>query len=871
MLLLTLVPVALVSLFFTFYLIQLRSADAEANLNSRGQNLVRYMSASAELAIYASNLEALKLLSSQLLKVPDVDYTAYFDARQQRLFEQGNAALSIDVNALLDCAKGADVSFASWRFYCEEIFAELPVVDDEINASQTNLRTNLGWVVLALDTSSVGRYQRDVLLTSLMVGALVMLLGALVAWRFSLRISMPIRALAQRSQSPNSESPVTDALLPVDELLVLGEAIESMLGSAERDQRLLREKVEKATEELRALNTDLEKRNQLLRGTQKKLEVAAKSKDMFLARISHELRTPLTTVMGFAGLLKTTKTSEVEQEYLQNITDATHALLYIIDDILTLSKVSEGKVTIDQQFHEIEVLLSMLVAQHGVAAAEKGLELVVNIERDVPTKIVVDDQRLRQILTNFISNSIKFTERGEIAVSVRRVPEKQSICFEVRDSGMGFEPALLEQLLEPFSQADETISRRFGGSGLGLAIAKQLAELLGGSISLVSELGKGTTAAFYLPVEDTLAPLAKAVLSSSVVAYDPSSVVRSSWRRSLTQLFSQVLLPVSWSKFLKAIEGSSCDIVLFGLPTSWLETEKLHALIKDVRAIYSGKIALLYPVGQLSEEFIQSYLHDTDVHFLHKPLMLSSLRPLLGQISQQTPVSMPLRQMLFGLRVLLVEDQKIVRRYMSLLLQHHGAEVLAVAHADEALKVLQDEQIDIIVSDLHMPDINGEQFYKKAQTLLKGNMPPFYIVTADNAAKEHRRLSSIGVSGVIAKPLDEAQLLNMLARHQTREVDSTAADVGLLANVIKHADIAKELHVLAVSVAKNLAANEWGVLQENVHKIRGLAGVAHLPDLSALTVAMMDHARTQDGITIATQLEQLSDIISRVAFNKGLH
>jgi two-component system sensor histidine kinase BarA len=852
-------------------LIQLRSADAETNLNSRGENVIRYMSASAELAIYASNLEALKLLSSQLLKVPDVDYTAYFDARQQRLFEQGNTPLSIDVNALLDCANGADVSFASWRFYCEEIFAELPVVDDEINASQTNLRTSLGWVVLALDTSAVGRYQRDVLLTSLMVGALVMLLGAWVAWRFSLRISMPIRALAQRSQTPNSELPETDALLSVEELLVLGEAIESMLGSAERDQRLLREKVEKATEELRALNTDLEKRNQLLRGTQKKLEVAAKSKDMFLARISHELRTPLTTVMGFAGLLKTTKTSEVEQEYLQNITDATHALLYIIDDILTLSKVSEGKVTIDQQIHEIEMLLSMLVAQHGVAAAEKGLELVVNIERDVPTKIVVDDQRLRQILTNFISNSIKFTERGEIAVSVRRVPENQSICFEVRDSGMGFEPELLEQLLEPFSQADETISRRFGGSGLGLAIAKQLAELLGGSISLVSELGKGTTAAFYLPVEDTLAPLAKAVLSSSVVAYDPSTVVRSSWRRSLTQLFSQVLLPLSWSKFLKAIDGSSCEIVLFGLPMSWLETEKLHALIKNVRDIYSGKIALLYPVGQLSEEFIQSYQHDTDVHFMHKPLMLSSLRPLLGQISQQTPVSLPLRQMLFGLRVLLVEDQKIVRRYMYLLLQHHGAEVLAVSHADEALKVLQDEKLDIIVSDLHMPDINGEQFYEKAQTLLKGNMPPFYIVTADNSAKEHRRLSSMGVSGVIAKPLDEEQLLNMLARHQTRDVDSTASDVGLLANVIKHADIAKELHVLAEAVAKNLAAKEWGVLQENVHKIKGLAGVAHLPELSALTVAMMDHARTQDGITMATQLEQLSDIISRVAFNKGLH
>ena len=868
MLLLTLVPVVLVSLFFTAYLIQLRNTDAEANLASRGENLIKYMSASAELAIYSSNLEALMQLSSQLSKVPDIAYIAFLDARKQRLMERGVADLSIDVNALYDCVNGVGVSIASWRYYCAEVFTELPVVDDIVNDAPTDLKTNVGWVVLAIDTSSVGRYQRDILITSIFVGALVTLLGGFVTWRFSLRLSMPIRSLAKRTQSPDSVLPASSTLLQVDELLVLAEAIDSMLGGAERDQRLLREKVDQATEELRALNTDLEKRNTLLRRTQKKLEVAAKSKDMFLARISHELRTPLTTVMGFAGLLKTTKTSDVEQEYLQNISDATHGLLYIIDDILTLSKMNEGKLTIDQQLHEVDGLLSMLVNQHGFAAAEKQLELLVNIERDVPAKIVVDDQRLRQILTNFISNSIKFTERGEIVLEVRRVPDKHAICFEVRDSGMGFDPKLIRQLLEPFSQADETISRRFGGSGLGLAIAKQLAELLGGSIELLSEVGKGTRAMLYLPIEDAVAPSARRVVNAKVIAFDPSSVVRSSWRRTLTQFVSHVVLPANWAKFMNAVETSHADIVLIGLSVELHERAKLTELITQVRAIHEGKIALLYQVGVLGDELVKSYQQDKDVCFLHKPLLPGALVPLLNLIPEQEPLHTHVGCSLSGLRILLVEDQKIVRRYMQLLLQHYGAEVAEVEHGAEALMLMKEHAFDIVLSDLHMPGLNGEQLFKQAQTILRKHLPPFYIVTADNSAKEHQRLLDLGVTGVISKPIDEQDFINRLGRHQTDASNVFSGDQGLLTNLVDISDVATELVLLSDLVAKTLAANDWHLVQEHVHKIKGLAGVAHLPDLVAMASSLMDCAKAEDRIAIATQLDQLRDMVTRLAPHK---
>ncbi len=864
MVLIAITPVTLVSLFFSIYMYQQRSSDGEANLISRGSDSVKYMASNAELAVFSGNEEALAQLATQVLQLPDVRHVAYFNSRRDILLDKGTAA-PLSISDLFQCnASGVFYRENLW-FFCEEIVAELPVIDD-FGEEQQNLSSRIGWVSLALDTESLNIYRGEVLTASILAGALLTLLGALLAAQFSFSLARPIHALAQRVKQVDSSQPKPNlGRMPVEELEVLSEAIENMLQDSVKSQELLRSQVDQATEELRKVNEDLQQRNVLLLGTQQKLEMAAKSKDMFLARVSHELRTPLTTVMGYAGLLKDMAHSNQEREYISNISVATKSLVYIIDDILTLSKVNEGKLVIDQRMHDLEEFIAALISQHAFRASDKGIELLVNIDREVPKKLFVDDQRLRQVLSNFISNSIKFTERGEISINVRLSTDPNELCFSVRDSGMGISPATIQKLFHPFTQADESISRRFGGSGLGLAISKQLAQLMNGRIELKSEVNEGTEAFLYIALdEDSMANIDRSQpLNASILAFDESATVRGSWRRLLAQKVSDVLLPATWEKAHGLLDDQAVDVVLFGVSGQSINIDSVRQKIAQIRAVHEGVIAICYPVGQLKDTAIEKLEGEfSGVQFIQKPLMPAVLYALfskLDSIIEEVAIS---HEVLDGLQILLVEDQDIIRRFISLLLQNYGANVTSFAHAEEALSHYEDTAWDIVLSDLHMPDMNGEDFFTHLSKRYQGGLAPFYIITADNAAKEHRRLEALGITGVISKPIIEQDFISILSRHQTKSIAGQVGQRGLLQGLVDHAEVANELRVLSDAVASCLAANDWQGVRETIHKIKGLAGVSQMSELVPLANALSEKAHRQDVVGIAQHLDRLFDYTS---------
>ena len=864
MVLIAIIPVTLVSLFFSIYMYQQRSSDAEANLISRGNDSVKYMASNAELAVFSGNEEALGQLASQVLQLPDVRHVAYFNSRRDILLDKGTAA-PLSISDLFQCnASGVFYREDLW-FFCEEIVAELPVIDD-FGVGQQSLSSRIGWVSLALDTASLDIYRGEVLTASILAGTLLTFLGALLAAQFSFSLAMPIHALAQRVKHVDSSEPKPNlGRMPVEELEILGEAIENMLHDSAKSQELLRSQVDQATEELRKVNEDLQQRNVLLLGTQQKLEMAAKSKDMFLARVSHELRTPLTTVMGYAGLLKDMSHNNQEREYISNISVATKSLLYIIDDILTLSKVSEGKLVIDQRMHDLEEFIAALISQHAFRASDKGIELLVNIDREVPKKLFIDDQRLRQVLSNFISNSIKFTERGEISINVRLSTESNELCFTVRDSGMGISPDTIQKLFQPFTQADESISRRFGGSGLGLAISKQLAQLMNGRIELKSEVNEGTEAFLYISLDDeSMANIDRSQpLNASILAFDESAVVRGSWRRLLVQKVSDVLLPATWEKAIGLLDDQAVDVVLYGVSGRSINSDSVRQKIEHIRAVHEGVIAISYPVGQLKDAAIEKLEGEfSDLQFLQKPLMPAMLNALFSNVDSRVEEVAISHEVLDGLQILLVEDQDIIRRFITLLLQNYGAEVSSFSHADEALAHYEDTVWDIVLSDLHMPDINGEDFYTRLSKRYEDGLAPFYIITADNAAKEHRRLEALGITGVISKPIIEQDFISTLSRHQTKRIAEQVGQRGLLQGLVNHAEVSAELKVLSEQLASCLAANDWQGVRETIHKIKGLAGVSQLPELVPLATALSEKAHRQDVVGIAQQLDQLFDYTS---------
>lgn len=857
-------PVMLVSLFFTAYMYQQRSSDGEQNLLTSGADGIKYMASNAELAVFSGNTDALEQLATQVLRLPNVRYIAYFDSRRDILLDKG-AVSPLSISDLFQCNTSEVFYRDNLWFFCEEIVAELPVIDD-FGSGQQNLTSRIGWVVLALDTASLNAYKQEALTASMSAGVLLLLLGGLLAAQFSFRLARPIHALAKRVQQADVDQPRPNlGSMPVEELQVLSDAIENMLQDSVRSQELLRNQVDKATEELRKVNEDLQHRNVLLLGTQQKLEAAAKSKDMFLARVSHELRTPLTTVMGYAGLLKDISHHPLEAEYIKNISEATKSLLYIIDDILTLSKVNEGKLVIDQQLHDLDEFMQSLVSQHAIRASDKGLELIVNIDREVPKKLLIDDQRLRQVLSNFISNAIKFTEQGDISINAHVVPNANELCFTVRDTGMGISPDTIQKLFQPFTQADESISRRFGGSGLGLAISKQLAQLMNGRIELTSEVGKGTEAFLYITLdEESVANVEREnIIGASILGFDPSAVVRGSWRRLMLQKVSDVLLPSTYEKTLALLDEQALDVVILGMAGRQIEVSDILSQLDDIRQRHEGLIVIAYPVGQVNEAALERLSsHDKHLKLIQKPMLPASLNAIFNSLDA-TPESMGMsHDVLQGLKIMLVEDQDIIRRFITLLLQNYGADVHPFASASEALQAVTHNAWDIILSDLHMPEVNGEDFFGLLKEKMAELLPPFYIVTADNSAKEHRRLESLGVNGVISKPIIEADFIHVLACHQTSAVKKVSVSSGLLAGLIDNDEVMAELVNLSDAVATALAANDWLAVRENVHKIKGLAGVSHMPELVHVAQALSEHAKSQNLVELAKYLDQLFEYSS---------
>lgn len=852
-------PVMLVSLFFTAYMYQQRSSDGEQNLLTSGADGIKYMASNAELAVFSGNTEALEQLASQVLRLPNARYIAYVDSRRDILLDKGSVS-PLSISDLFQCNTSEVFYRENLWFFCEEIVAELPVIDD-FGSGQQNLTSRIGWVVLALDTAALNAYKQEALTASMSAGLLLLLLGGLLAVQFSLRLARPIHALARRVQQADIDQPRPNlGRMPVEELQVLSDAIENMLQDSVKSQELLRNQVDKATEELRKVNEDLQHRNVLLLGTQQKLEAAAKSKDMFLARVSHELRTPLTTVMGYTGLLKDISHHPMEAEYIKHISEATKSLLYIIDDILTLSKVSEGKLVVDQQLHDVAEFMQSLVSQHAFKASEKGLELIVNIDREVPKKLLVDDQRLRQVLSNFISNAIKFTEQGDISINAHVVPHSNELCFAVRDTGMGIPPDTIQKLFQPFTQADESISRRFGGSGLGLAISKQLAQLMQGRIELTSEVGKGTEAFLYLALsEDAVANVEREkIIDASILGFDPSPVVRGSWRRSMLQKVSDVLLPSTYEKMLALLDEQAVDVVMLGISGCQIEASTIVSQLDDIRQRHEGLIVVVYPVGQVNEAALEKIAsHDKHFKLCQKPLLPASLSAIFSSLEATPEATRISDDVLQGVKIMLVEDQDIIRRFITLLLQNYGADVHAFASANEALQVASHHSWDIILSDLHMPDINGEDFYARLKKEMAESLPPFYIVTADNSSKEHRRLESLGVNGVIAKPIVEADFISILSRHHHSLQKQDTVSRGLLVGLIDNDEVMAELVNLSDAVATALAASDWLIVRENVHKIKGLAGVSNIPELIHVAQALSEHAKTQNLVELAKYLDQL--------------
>ncbi len=509
---------------------------------------------------------------------------------------------------------------------------------------------------------------------------------------------------------------------------------------------------------------------------------AAQLKDAFLATISHELRTPLNGVIGFAHLLLQSRLEGRPREYAQKVLNSGNALLALINDILDLSKIEAGRVELEHVTFKPEDAVRATCDVLVGRAAEKRVELVVDLQRGLPVEAVGDPLRLQQLLTNIVGNAVKFTDQGEIRLSVSAEPAVGGVQrwrFTCQDTGIGMSPEQQRRVFQPFTQADQSTTRRYGGTGLGLSISQRLAHLMGGAIHVSSVPGQGSTftAELQLGTAATSEESAPRPPVKRALVVDDHPLVCEVIARYLSLMGVEADQALSAQEGLQRVAaadsaGAPYQLVLLDWQLPGMDGITAAAQLTR-KTTLRLRPAVVLVTADARETVREAALEAGASAVLGKPVVPALLRGLFEQIwptalhaSSTLP---PARSgpRLDGLKVLLVEDHSINQLLATELLTRAGARVTLAENGQQALDHLVGSPVgrfDIVLMDVEMPVMDGLEATRRIRRDPRFQSLPVIAMTAHAMADQKRACLASGMNDHLPKPFEPADLLNMLAR-----------------------------------------------------------------------------------------------------------
>ena len=541
---------------------------------------------------------------------------------------------------------------------------------------------------------------------------------------------------------------------------------------------------------IRELERQLAELQAALVEAREQAKAASRVRSEFLSNVSHEVRTPMNGVIGMTTLLLDTDLDRRQREYASVIKSSSDALLLVINDLLDYSKIEAGKLELERIEMDLRAHVEEVATTQAAAAAAKRLELVVDVGADLPERVLGDPGRIRRALANLVSNAIKFTAAGEVSIHVSRErgPVKDLIRFSVRDTGIGLTAVQQSKLFRPFAQADASTARQYGGTGLGLSIVKRLAELMSGEVGVQSSPGAGSI--FWFSAR--LPPCAREVVEDEpppapaegrrVLVVDDNDTNRRVIGELLEAADYEVESASSAMDALSALRrsvngGKPFQAVLTDHRMPGMDGLELARRIREIPAVAELRLVLYSSIDDRSSR--QELRELGFAGHLTKPMRRKEILATMERVLSHAGLEYTQRLRAIvtrdvivedhqrrGRTVLLVEDNATNRRVAELFLERAGCEVVLAADGSEALGVLRERRVDLVLMDVQMPVMDGLEATRRIRRDIPGGARIPIVGLTASALKEQVEVCRVaGMDEVIAKPLERERLEAVLERY----------------------------------------------------------------------------------------------------------